>query len=207
MHEEVNFAYNIYRHQYVQHPGPLRIPFSSFILPSTRLGNQGNQPIIDYTQSLTYWLFRSALYKRDFSRTVSIEFIGVFDTVSAVGALFPRTLPFSADNHITRTFRHALSLDEHRAAFMPQPWERSIDPPGSTSADGGVTEGDLGRKHVGIVRTGLAQIGRAIGKLFSGRGSTVNGLPVVPPPQDGPCTDVKVSYSSVIPMCLRISML
>lgn len=50
-----------------------------------------------------------------------IEFIGVFDTVSSVGALYPRVLPFSSDNHITKTFRHAMSLDEHRAVRSPSP--------------------------------------------------------------------------------------
>ena len=46
---------------------------------------------------------------------MTIDFIGVFDTVSSVGAIYPRVLPFSSDNHITKTFRHALALDEHRA--------------------------------------------------------------------------------------------
>lgn len=31
-------------------------------------------------------------------------------------------LPFSVDNHITKTFRHALSLDERRAKFRANGW-------------------------------------------------------------------------------------
>jgi uncharacterized protein (DUF2235 family) len=38
------------------------------------------------------------------------------DTVSSVG-LVPRTLPFTSSNTAIRYFRHAISLDEHRAKF------------------------------------------------------------------------------------------
>jgi len=37
-------------------------------------------------------------------------------------------LPFSADNHITKTFRHALSLDERRAKFRSNTWHLTVDP-------------------------------------------------------------------------------
>ncbi|KAF8323207.1 hypothetical protein DL93DRAFT_654962 [Clavulina sp. PMI_390] len=139
----------------------------------------------------------SAQYKRDFARTVNIEFIGVFDTVSAVGALIPRTLPFSSDNHITRTFRHALSLDEHRAAFQPQPWERTIDPPstsgGRDEESGGKAEPmpQLGQKHVGIIRTGFSMLGKGLKKIIClGRSSQYDPTDY-PSPQPGPSTDVK----------------
>ena len=38
------------------------------------------------------------------------------DTVCSVG-LLPHTLPFTASNTAIRYFRHAISLDEHRAKF------------------------------------------------------------------------------------------
>jgi uncharacterized protein (DUF2235 family) len=38
------------------------------------------------------------------------------DTVSSVG-IVPRTLPFTASSTSIRYFRHAISLDEHRAKF------------------------------------------------------------------------------------------
>jgi uncharacterized protein (DUF2235 family) len=38
------------------------------------------------------------------------------DTVGSVG-IAPRTLPFTAFNPSIRYFRHAISLDEHRAKF------------------------------------------------------------------------------------------
>ncbi|KAF9512786.1 hypothetical protein BS47DRAFT_1382809 [Hydnum rufescens UP504] len=76
-----------------------------------------------------YSIFKAgAAYKRAFSRTVTIEFLGVWDTVSSVGGVIPRVLPFSADNHITKTFRHALALDEHRAKFRSNTWHLTIDP-------------------------------------------------------------------------------
>jgi uncharacterized protein (DUF2235 family) len=67
---------------------------------------------------------RAAGFKAAFSREVSIEFIGVWDTVSSVGVQ-SKHLPFTSSNHIVKTFRHALSLDEHRAKFQPNPWHRS----------------------------------------------------------------------------------
>ncbi|KAG8700204.1 hypothetical protein FRC09_006108 [Ceratobasidium sp. 395] len=65
----------------------------------------------------------SALFKKAFSRTVRIEFLGVWDTVSSVGLLWPRHLPFTASNSIVKRFRHAVSLDEHRAKFKHNVWQ------------------------------------------------------------------------------------
>lgn len=45
------------------------------------------------------------------------------DTVNSVG-LIPRRLPFTTSNTIVRTFRHALSLDERRAKFKANLWNR-----------------------------------------------------------------------------------
>ncbi|KAG9101439.1 hypothetical protein FS749_006943 [Ceratobasidium sp. UAMH 11750] len=64
----------------------------------------------------------SAGFKKAFSRTVQIEFMGVWDTVSSVGVLWPRHLPFTASNAIVKRFRHAVSLDEHRAKFKQNVW-------------------------------------------------------------------------------------
>ncbi|KAB5593664.1 hypothetical protein CTheo_2847 [Ceratobasidium theobromae] len=64
----------------------------------------------------------SAGFKKTFSRSVEIEFLGVWDTVSSVGLLWPRHLPFTSSNNIVKTFRHAVSLDEHRAKFKQNVW-------------------------------------------------------------------------------------
>ena len=43
--------------------------------------------------------------------------------MNAVG-LVPRRLPFTSSNSAIRTFRHAISLDEHRAKFKPNFYNR-----------------------------------------------------------------------------------
>ncbi|KAF7300028.1 DUF2235 domain-containing protein [Mycena kentingensis (nom. inval.)] len=64
-----------------------------------------------------------ARFGQAFSIDVSIDFIGVFDTVNSVGFI-PKRLPFTTSNTIVRTFRHAVSLDERRAKFKPNLWNR-----------------------------------------------------------------------------------
>jgi uncharacterized protein (DUF2235 family) len=54
----------------------------------------------------------AAKFKESFCRVVSVEFVGVWDTVASVGLLRERTLPFTDSNRGIRTFRHALALDE-----------------------------------------------------------------------------------------------
>ena len=76
---------------------------------------------------------QSTGFKKAFSMDVDIEFLGVWcvhgyifiipslivmrrDTVNSVG-LIPHHLPFTTSNSAIKTFRHAVSLDEHRAKF------------------------------------------------------------------------------------------
>jgi len=61
----------------------------------------------------------AAGFKQTFALNVTIEFMGVWDTVASVGILMAKTLPFTNSNTSIKTFRHALSLDEHRAKFRP----------------------------------------------------------------------------------------
>ncbi|KAF5390603.1 hypothetical protein D9757_002578 [Collybiopsis confluens] len=65
---------------------------------------------------------QSTAFKQAFSREVTIDFLGVWDTVESVG-LISKRLPFTTTNNIVRTFRHALSLDERRAKFKPYLWD------------------------------------------------------------------------------------
>ncbi|KAL5514281.1 hypothetical protein ACEPAG_2369 [Sanghuangporus baumii] len=65
---------------------------------------------------------QSVAFKRTFSIDVDIDFVGVWDTVASVG-LLPTTLPFTKSNTAIKVFRHALSLDEHRAKFRPSIYE------------------------------------------------------------------------------------
>ncbi|KAG6908204.1 hypothetical protein DXG01_005793 [Tephrocybe rancida] len=76
---------------------------------------------------------QSNAFKKAFSVDVPIEFIGVWDTVNSVG-LIPRRLPFTTSNTIVRTFRHAIALDERRAKFKANLWNR----PNPTEATLGV---------------------------------------------------------------------
>ncbi|KAF9022154.1 hypothetical protein BDZ89DRAFT_1137517 [Hymenopellis radicata] len=61
---------------------------------------------------------QSVEFKAAFSIDVKIEFLGVWDTVGAIG-IFPRNLPFTCSNTHVRHFRHALALDERRVRFIP----------------------------------------------------------------------------------------
>lgn len=83
---------------------------------------------------------QSRAFKKAFSIDVEIEFVGVWDTVSSVG-IIPRTLPFTRANNKIRYFRHALSLDERRARFLPNFYHRS------TEADNalGIQKGEMPR--------------------------------------------------------------
>jgi uncharacterized protein (DUF2235 family) len=48
------------------------------------------------------------------------------DTVDSVGFI-PKRLPFTTSNTIVRTFRHAVSLDERRAKFKMNLWNRPTE--------------------------------------------------------------------------------
>lgn len=56
------------------------------------------------------------------------------DTVASVG-VFSKHLPFTASNHIIKSFRHAMALDEHRVKFKPNPWHRAAPSVEATNND------------------------------------------------------------------------
>jgi len=72
-------------------------------------------------------------FKQTYCRPVTVEFMGVWETVCSVGVLWSRALPFTNSNNAIKTFRHALSLDEHRTKFRPKYYHRT--PPGVTQPD------------------------------------------------------------------------
>ena len=62
----------------------------------------------------------------------SIHFLGLFDTVSAVGSPWrPTTFDYTFANDHVEIVRHALALDEHRAMFVQNLWREPTpeDPP------------------------------------------------------------------------------
>ncbi|KAG8933266.1 hypothetical protein FRC00_013372 [Tulasnella sp. 408] len=60
-------------------------------------------------------------FRSTFSREVTVEFVGIWDTVSSVGFI-PRSLPNTNKNPIVKHVRHAISLDERRAKFKAAYW-------------------------------------------------------------------------------------
>lgn len=59
-----------------------------------------------------------------------IAFLGLFDTVSAVGLPWvPRHFPSTARNFRVQTVRHALALDERRVIFVQNRWRRRENDP------------------------------------------------------------------------------
>ncbi|KAK7036859.1 hypothetical protein R3P38DRAFT_3480660 [Favolaschia claudopus] len=61
----------------------------------------------------------AAGYKQTFCQNVEVEFLGVWETVASVGIIMCRSLPYTTVNASVKTFRHAVSLDEHRVRFEP----------------------------------------------------------------------------------------
>ncbi|GJJ13726.1 hypothetical protein Clacol_007982 [Clathrus columnatus] len=85
---------------------------------------------------------QSTAFKKAFSMDVDIEFLGVWydslDTVNSVG-LIPHRLPFTSSNSSIRTFRHAVSLDERRAKFKANLYNR----PTTKEANLGTKPGEM----------------------------------------------------------------
>ncbi|KAM5539952.1 hypothetical protein V8D89_006455 [Ganoderma adspersum] len=79
-----------------------------------------------YTRTDELGWRQSTAFKKAFSIDVDIDFIGVWDTVCSVG-LIPQRLPFVTSNTAIRVFRHALSLDERRAKFKANQYNRPSD--------------------------------------------------------------------------------
>jgi hypothetical protein len=96
--------------------------------------HQGNEGLISYILKIFARRTRAAKglqpefaiaagFKSAFSRTVSLQLVGVWDTVSSVGMIWdPLKLPFTAKNPITRNGRHAVSIDERRCFFRNNLW-------------------------------------------------------------------------------------
>ncbi|KAG7088030.1 hypothetical protein E1B28_012066 [Marasmius oreades] len=68
----------------------------------------------------------AAGFKDTYCTTVTVEFMGVWETVSSVGVIMNKTLPFTNSNTSIKTFRHAISLDERRAKFRANLFHRPI---------------------------------------------------------------------------------
>lgn len=70
-----------------------------------------------YTREDEFGWKQSKQFKKAFSVDVRVDFLGAWDTVCSVGVI-PHTLPFTNSNTAIRYFRHAMALDECRAAYQ-----------------------------------------------------------------------------------------
>ena len=62
-------------------------------------------------------------FRKTFSRRCNIHFLGLWDTVKSVGWIYdPLTLPFTMQNNIVSSVRHAVSIDERRCFFRQNLW-------------------------------------------------------------------------------------
>ncbi|PVF92197.1 hypothetical protein CPB86DRAFT_819847 [Serendipita vermifera] len=68
-------------------------------------------------------------YKKTFCKEVTIDMLGVWDTVGSVGYIWPQALLPYISNRSVRVFRHAISIDEHRKRFGVELWDLKNDDP------------------------------------------------------------------------------
>ncbi len=102
------------------------------MLFKTGLLGRGNEELIPFAWEIFGRKFGDKTYlgfRRTFSRTVQIHFLGLWDTVSSVGwAWNPTHYQFTADNPAVRTVRHAVALDERRTFFVQNLWTSRVEP-------------------------------------------------------------------------------
>ena len=109
------------------------------------------------SSSFFLWLLRLLIHLLSLRR----------DTVNSVG-LIPKRLPFTTSNTNVRTFRHAVALDERRAKFKANLWNRPTD-----------QEAKLGLQHKDHAHAEGAHCDEPTGKLPERRktgGSKGNSL-------------------------------
>ncbi|ODR93945.1 hypothetical protein AUC70_10075 [Methyloceanibacter stevinii] len=88
--------------------------------------NTGNDNLVPYASKMFRYEMRPEIYRgfrKAFSRRCSIHFLGLWDTVKSVGWVYdPVSLPFTTNNAIVKTVRHAIAIDERRAFFRQHLW-------------------------------------------------------------------------------------
>ncbi len=102
------------------------------MLFKTGLLGKGNEELIPFAWEIFGRKYGDKTYlgfRRTFSRTVQVHFLGLWDTVSSVGwAWNPTHYQFTADNPAVRTVRHAMALDERRTYFVQNLWTSKTEP-------------------------------------------------------------------------------
>ncbi|KAL0060019.1 hypothetical protein AAF712_013198 [Marasmius tenuissimus] len=126
------------------------------------------------------------------NHSVKIEFMGVWDTVSSVGVITTRSLPFTDSNTAVKTFRHAVAIDERRTRFRANLFHRS------TGTGDDMNVGSLPKKLKGRLLSGLSRKKQKEADIVSASSS-------VPKEDDEPNTNVLVvtATSAVAPWMVR----
>ncbi|KAF8595477.1 hypothetical protein BDV93DRAFT_528641 [Ceratobasidium sp. AG-I] len=112
--EHIPFAYQLYANSKEKDPKEKATSKPREVLGALETGNPDPR------------MLNPEDYKQTFCTPINIDFVGVWDTVASVGALIPKFLPWIDHNPSIRVFRHAVSLDEHRASFVPSLWNHSL---------------------------------------------------------------------------------
>ncbi|KAJ7601160.1 hypothetical protein C8J56DRAFT_912301 [Mycena floridula] len=94
----------------------------------------------------------AAGFKKTFCQDVKVEFLGVWETVSSVGVVMAKSLPFTSSNEAIKTFRHALALDEHRTKFRPNLYQRPAPNSDNAAEVSSTSKGTSPTKSRGLFR-------------------------------------------------------
>lgn len=74
-------------------------------------------------------------FKSTFLRMVSIEFMGLWDSINSIGMIRDKIFPYTASSGIVEHVRHAVSIDERRAKYKPVLFDNTIGLAPNNSAD------------------------------------------------------------------------
>ncbi|EGO30045.1 hypothetical protein SERLADRAFT_366014 [Serpula lacrymans var. lacrymans S7.9] len=110
--------------------GAYQVRVLAGMIEKVGLIHKGNEEQIPFAYEL--YANPKSRFRRTFSRkNVKVHFVGVWDTVSSIGIVREKNLPFTITLDHICYFRHALALDERRVKFLPE------------YARGGVMENDV----------------------------------------------------------------
>ncbi|KAF8600985.1 hypothetical protein BDV93DRAFT_608367 [Ceratobasidium sp. AG-I] len=118
--EHIPFAYEVYKHAADYHTKPPPPDTSALGFGKVEYG-EVTAP--DPTTGSRPQDVNPEEFKRTFCTPLIIDFVGVWDTVASVGALYSQTLPWIGYNPSIANFRQALALDERRGNFIPSVWD------------------------------------------------------------------------------------
>lgn len=98
-------------------------------------------------------------FRSTYGRSVDIDFLGLWDSVSTTGWLYnPVFLPFTTNNASVKAVRHALAIDERRSFFQEMHWgDKFLDKQDVKEVWFAGVHADVGGGYPEI-RSGLAKV-------------------------------------------------